>query len=155
MIGLHNLKSAPGAVKNRKRIGRGPGSGFGKTAGRGQNGQKSRTGYHRNLAFEGGQMPLIRRIPKRGFTNIFKQRFNIVSLDALAKTGLDEVTIADYFARKLARNKRAKIKVLGDGKLTRKMTIHAHQFSHSALAKIKKAGGQAVVFKGDKEGDKN
>ena len=89
MITLANLKPAKGAKKNRKRVGRGPGSNYGKTAGRGMNGQKSRSGYSRKRGFEGGQMPLVRRIPKRGFTNIFKKEFNIVNLKDIERIGLD------------------------------------------------------------------
>ncbi|MCK5222294.1 MAG: 50S ribosomal protein L15, partial [Candidatus Aminicenantes bacterium] len=92
-MSLANLKPAKGSVKKRKRIGRGPGSGFGKTAGRGMNGQKSRSGYSRKRGFEGGQMPLIRRIPKRGFTNIFKVTYNVVNVGDIDKSGLDELNI--------------------------------------------------------------
>jgi large subunit ribosomal protein L15 len=146
MITLANLKPAKGAVKKRKRVGRGPGSGTGKTAGRGMNGQKSRSGYSRKRGFEGGQMPLVRRVPKRGFTNIFKTEFNIINLDIIEKTGLDEIKIEDFFEKKLAKNKNGKIKVLGNGALTRKVHIHAHKFSQSALDKIKGAGGEATVI---------
>ncbi len=149
MISLANLKPAKGAVKKRKRIGRGPGSGFGKTAGRGMNGQKSRSGYSRKRAFEGGQMPLVRRIPKRGFTNIFKTEYNIVNLDTIEKCGLDEITVGNFFEAKIAKNKRAKIKILGNGELKRKVIIHAHKFSKSALEKINKSGGTAIFLEGE------
>ena len=149
MINLSNLKPAKGAVKNRKRVGRGPGSGYGVTAGRGSNGQKSRSGYSHSRGFEGCQMPLVRRLPKRGFTNIFKKEFNIINLGDLEKCGLDEVKIQDYFDKNLARKRGADIKVLADGKLTRKIKIQAHQFSQAALDKIKKAGGQAIVTQGE------
>ena len=145
MITLANLKPAEGAVKKRKRVGRGPGSGTGKTAGRGMNGQKSRSGYSRKRGFEGGQMPLVRRIPKRGFTNIFKKQFNIINLDVIEKTGLDEIKIEDFFEKKLAKNNNGQIKILGNGTLTRKVHVHAHKFSQSALDKIKEAGGEATV----------
>jgi len=145
MITLANLKPAKGAVKKRKRVGRGPGSGNGKTAGRGMNGQKSRSGYSRKRGFEGGQMPLVRRIPKRGFTNIFKTQFNIINLDVIEKTGMEEIKIEDFFTNNLAKDKRGKIKILGNGALTRKVHIHAHKFSQSALEKIKEAGGEATV----------
>ena len=105
MISLSNLKPAKGAVKNRKRVGRGPGSGHGVNAGRGNNGQKSRSGYSHSRGFEGGQMPLVRRLPKRGFTNIFRKEFNIVNLGDLDKCGLDEVKIQDYFEKNLARKR--------------------------------------------------
>lgn len=146
MITLANLKPAQGAVKKRKRIGRGPGSGTGKTAGRGMNGQKSRSGYSRNRAFEGGQMPITRRIPKRGFTNIFKTIYNIVNLDSIEKIELEEIKLEDFFQNKLAKNNRGKIKVLGNGTLTRKVHIHAHKFSKSAVAKITEAGGVVTVI---------
>lgn len=144
MITLSNLKPAKGAVKKRKRIGRGPGSGYGKTAGKGMNGQKSRSGYSRKRGFEGGQMPLLRRVPKRGFTNIFKKEYNIVNLDSIEKSGLDEIKLEDFFEKRLARNKRAKIKILGDGELNRKVKVHAHKFSKTALEKIEKVGGKAI-----------
>jgi large subunit ribosomal protein L15 len=149
MISLSNLKPAKGAVRNRKRVGRGPGSGNGVNAGRGSNGQKARSGYQHSRGFEGGQMPLVRRLPKRGFTNIFKKQFNIVNLGDLDKLGLDEIKIQDYFDKNLARKRGAPIKVLADGKLTRKIKIQAHQFSQAALNKIKKAGGQAIVTQGE------
>ena len=150
MISLSNLKPAKGAVRNRKRVGRGPGSGNGVTAGRGSNGQKSRSGYSHSRGFEGGQMPLVRRLPKRGFTNIFKKEFNIINLGDLEKCKQAEFKIQDYFDQNLARKRGAAIKVLADGKFTRKMKIQAHQFSKAALDKIQKAGGEAVVCEGDK-----
>jgi large subunit ribosomal protein L15 len=146
MITLANLKPAKGAIKKNKRVGRGPGSGYGKTAGRGSNGQKSRSGYSRKRGFEGGQMPLSRRVPKRGFTNIFKTQYNIINLDSIEKTGLDEIKVEDFFERKLAKNSHAKIKILGNGKLTRKVHVHAHKFSKSAMEKIKEAGGDVTVL---------
>jgi large subunit ribosomal protein L15 len=149
MISLSNLKPAKGAVQKRKRVGRGPGSGYGVQAARGSNGQKSRSGYSHNRGFEGGQMPLVRRLPKRGFTSIFRREFNIVNLGELEKCGLNEVTIEDYFAKNLARRRGLGIKVLADGTLSRKMKIQAHQFSKAALEKIQKAGGEAVVCQGD------
>ncbi len=149
MISLNNLKPARGAVRNRKRVGRGYGSGTGKTSTRGSNGARSRTGYSKMRGFEGGQMPLHRRLPKRGFTNIFRREYNIVNLERLDKSGLAEVTLADYFERGLARRKQLPVKVLGNGKLTRKLTVHAHVFSASAREKIEKAGGKAVVLEGD------
>jgi large subunit ribosomal protein L15 len=146
MITLANLKPANGAVKNKKRVGRGPGSGYGKTAGRGMNGQKSRSGYSRKRGFEGGQMPLSRRVPKRGFTNIFRKQYNIINLDTIEKTGLDEIKIQDFFERKLAKKSQAKIKILGNGTISRKVHIHAHKFSKTALEKIKKAGGEVTIL---------
>jgi len=149
MITLANLKPAPGAVKDKKRVGRGPGSGNGKTAGRGSKGQRSRSGYSMMRGFEGGQMPLVRRVPKRGFTNIFKKQYSIVNLEAIEKSGLDEVTYEAFFEKRLARRTGEMIKVLGNGKLTRKIKIHAHKFSESALKKIKKSGGEAILIEGE------
>lgn len=150
MISLANLKPAKGAIKQKKRVGRGPGSGHGKTAGRGMNGQKSRSGYSRKKGFEGGQMPYIRRIPKRGFTNKFKKKYNVVNLTSIEKCGLKEIKIEDYFEIRLARMKRLEIKILGNGELKRKVKVHAHKFSKSAVEKIKKSGGQAIFFEGEK-----
>ncbi len=149
MISLANLKPAKGAIKKRKRIGRGPGSGFGKTAGRGMNGQKSRSGYSRKRGFEGGQMPLIRRIPKRGFTNIFKVRYNVVNVGELDKSGLDELNIEVLLEKNIIRDKRLKLKILGDGELTRKVKVTAHKFSKTAVEKIEKSGGEVVVLTGE------
>ncbi len=149
MISLSNLKPAEGAIKKRKRVGRGPGSGNGKTAARGMNGQKSRSGYSRKRGFEGGQMPLVRRIPKRGFTNIFKKQFNIINIDVIEQCGLEEINVHDYFELGVARHSEAMIKILGQGELTRKVKIHAHKFSKTALDKIAKAGGEAVVLQGE------
>jgi large subunit ribosomal protein L15 len=149
MISLSNLKPAEGAIKKKKRVGRGPGSGNGKTAARGMNGQKSRSGYSRKRGFEGGQMPLVRRIPKRGFTNIFKKEFNIINLELIEQCGLEEITVHDFFELGAAKKAEAMIKILGQGELTRKVKIHAHKFSKSALEKIAKAGGEAVVLQGE------
>lgn len=149
MITLAKLKPAKGAIKNKKRVGRGPGSGYGKTAGRGMNGQKSRSGYSKKRGFEGGQMPLNRRIPKRGFTNKFRKEYNIINLGCIEKMGLDEIKIDDFFEKKLARNKQLRIKVLGKGDLSRKVKIHAHKFSKSALEKIGKNGGEAIILEGE------
>ena len=149
MITLANLKPAKGAVKKRKRVGRGPGSGFGKTAGRGMNGQKSRSGYSRKRAFEGGQMPLTRWIPKRGFTNKFRTEYNIVNLESIEKIDLKEIKKEDFFERRLVRNKRLKIKVLGNGDFSRKIKIHAHCFSKAALEKIEKSGSKAIIIGGE------
>lgn len=149
MITLSNLKPTRGAVKKRKRVGRGPGSGHGKTAGRGMNGQKSRTGYSMKRGFEGGQMPLVRRLPKRGFTNKHRKEFNIVNLESIDTTGLNELKIEDFFEKKLARNRRLKIKILGNGDLSRKIDVQAHKFSRAAIEKIEKSGGKAIVIKGE------
>lgn len=146
MIDLSNLKPAPGAIKKKFRVGRGPGSGNGKTAGRGMNGQKSRSGYAHKRGFEGGQMPLARRVPKRGFVNIFRVELNAVNLDVLEACGLDEIRLEDFFEQRLARDRKALVKVLGRGELKRKITVHAHYFSKSAREKIEKAGGQVIVL---------
>jgi len=149
MITLANLKPAEGAIKKRKRVGRGPGSGLGKTAGRGMNGQKSRSGYARKRGFEGGQMPLVRRVPKRGFTNKFRTEYNVVNLDRIEKSGLDEIRPEDFVRMRMVRGKSVLIKVLGNGTLTRKVRVHAHRFSRSAVDKIQKLGGEAVTLGGD------
>lgn len=149
MITLANLKPADGAIKKRKRVGRGPGSGLGKTAGRGMNGQKSRSGYSRKRGFEGGQMPLHRRIPKRGFTNIFRVEYAVVNLDRIEKSGLAEIKPEDFARIGMVKGKEVMIKILGQGNLTRKVEIHAHRFSKSAIEKIEKQGGRAVLLGGD------
>jgi large subunit ribosomal protein L15 len=149
MITLANLKPAEGAVKKRKRIGRGPGSGWGKTAGRGMNGQKSRSGYARKRGFEGGQMPLVRRLPKRGFINKFRTEYAVVNLDRIEKSGLDEIRPEDFAQARMVRGRNVLIKVLGTGTLTRKVRVHAHRFSRSAIEKIQQQGGEAVTLGGD------
>jgi large subunit ribosomal protein L15 len=136
--------------KARKRIGRGPGSGQGKTAGRGHKGQGSRSGSSTSPVFEGGQMPLVRRIPKRGFTNRWADTVAIVNLACLDKhfqTG-DEVTPDTIHSKGLVRGSYDQLKVLGNGELTKNLKIVAHQFSRTATEKIEKAGGQAVVLPG-------
>lgn len=146
MITLSNLKNNPGARKNRKRVGRGIGSGTGKTAGRGQKGQKSRSGGNPHPWFEGGQMPLQRRLPKRGFTNIFKKSYDLVNLRALADLKVEGPVTPQVLRDKgLIRNEGA-VKVLGDGELSGAIEVHAHKFSQSAAQKIEKAGGKAVVL---------
>ena len=149
MITLANLKPADGAIKKRKRVGRGPGSGMGKTAGRGMNGQKSRSGYSRKRGFEGGQMPLVRRVPKRGFTNKFRTEYAVVNLDRIEKSGLDEIRPEDFVRTRMVRGRDVLIKVLGKGTLSRKVKVHAHRFSKSAIEKIQKQGGEAVTLGGD------
>jgi len=144
---LHNLHPAPGAKRPRKRVGRGPGSGNGKTAGRGHKGQKSRSGYSRRYGFEGGQMPLVRRIPKRGFTNIFRVEFQVVNLRDLERVFSDGDTVSPevLVEKGLARGGKRLIKVLADGDLTKKLIVQAHKFSGSARAGIEKAGGSCEV----------
>jgi large subunit ribosomal protein L15 len=146
MITLSNLKNKPGSRKNPKRVGRGSGSGMGKTCGRGQKGQKSRSGGKPHPWFEGGQMPLQRRLPKRGFTNIFKKSYDLVNLRSLAELKVDGALTPQVLKEKgLIRDLKA-VKVLGDGELTGAVEIHAHKFSQSALQKIEKSGGKAVVL---------
>ena len=144
---LHDLHPAPGAKRSRKRVGRGPGSGSGKTAGRGHKGQKSRSGYSRRYGFEGGQMPLVRRIPKRGFHNVFRVEFEIVNLRDLQrvfKSG-DTVTPEVLSERGLVRGGRRPVKILADGEIKKKLTVRAHRFSASARASIEAAGGTCEV----------
>ncbi|HEY6322964.1 MAG TPA: 50S ribosomal protein L15 [Thermoanaerobaculia bacterium] len=141
---LHELSPAKGSKHARKRLGRGPGSGTGKTAGRGEKGQKSRSGHTHRPGFEGGQMPLVRRVPKRGFTNIWRTEYTVVNLSQLEKldptTGGGEVTPDILVARGLARRGRP-VKVLGVGEVGRAYKVKAHRFSKSARAKIEAAGG--------------
>ena len=139
---LNNLKPKKGARHARKRVGRGPGSGHGKTAGRGEKGQKSRTGFSRMLGFEGGQMPLHRRLPKRGFTNIFKKEIAVVNVSDLERFD-NGATVDEGTLRKagLVKGHADGIKILGDGKLTKKLTVHAHKFSGAARKHIEAAGG--------------
>ncbi|MBT8207609.1 MAG: 50S ribosomal protein L15 [Acidimicrobiia bacterium] len=140
---LHDLSPAKGSRRARKRVGRGPGSGTGKTAGRGHKGQRSRSGFSRTAGFEGGQMPLIRRVPKRGFTNIFRTEYSVVNVARLA--ALDgEVTPEVLVDSGLAR-KGMPIKVLGNGEIDKALTVSAHKFSESARQKIEAAGGRCEV----------
>ncbi len=146
---LSNLKAPKKANTGRKRVGRGMGSGMGKTSTRGHKGQRSRSGSHMMRGFEGGQMPLHRRLPKRGFTNIFRTEYTIVNLDRIAELKVAEIGLDDYRKLGLASGKNALIKVLGSGELKKAVTIHAHKFSKSATEKIEKAGGKAVVIGGE------
>lgn len=143
---LSNLRAPKKANTGRKRVGRGMGSGMGKTSTRGHKGQRSRSGSHMMRGFEGGQMPLHRRLPKRGFTNIFRVEYTIVNLERIAELGVKEITLDDYKKLGLASSKKALIKILGSGELTAAVTVHAHKFSKSAAEKIEKAGGKAVVL---------
>ncbi len=142
---LSNLRAPREANTKRKRVGRGMGSGMGKTSARGHKGQRSRSGSHMMRGFEGGQMPLHRRLPKRGFTNIFRTEYTVVNLDRIALLGVAEIGLDDYLKLGLASKKRTLIKVLGSGELKKAITIHAHKFSKSAAEKIEKAGGKAVL----------
>jgi len=144
--GVHDLAPAAGATHYRKRVGRGPGSGHGKTAGRGYKGQKSRTGYRHMRGFEGGQMPLHRRVPKRGFTNIFRVEYDIVNLGDLDRFEAGAtVTPQSLAAAKLARQSRP-VKILGDGEIKKALHVSAHKFSASAKARIEAAGGRCEVL---------
>lgn len=146
-FGLHNLLPVPGATHSRKRVGRGPGSGHGKTAGRGNKGQKSRAGYRHLRGFEGGQMPLHRRVPKRGFTNIFRVEYDVVNLSDLDRFAAGSTVTPDALAEKrLARGSRP-VKVLGGGELQKPLQVSAHKFSASARARIEAAGGRCEVLK--------
>jgi large subunit ribosomal protein L15 len=141
---LHELTPAKGSKQSRKRVGRGPGSGLGKTAGKGHKGQKSRSGYSRQAGFEGGQMTLVRRVPKRGFTNLFKTTYAVINLHQLGEFER-EVTPESLVARGLVRS-GLPVKVLGDGELSKALTVVAHKFSRSARAKIEAAGGSCQEY---------
>jgi large subunit ribosomal protein L15 len=144
-MNLSTLRAPKNATEKRKRVGRGMGSGMGKTSTRGHKGQRSRTGSRMIRGFEGGQMPLHRRMPKRGFTNIFRKEFNIVSLERLVELG--ETIITPEVLRKAGVIKtKHPVKVLGDGDLKIALTVHAHKFSKSAQEKITKAGGKFEVL---------
>ena len=147
MMKLHELSPAPGSVKERKRIGRGAASGQGKTAGKGHKGQKARSGSNAHIGFEGGQMPLQRRIPKRGFNNIFATKYATVNVAALDKfEDGATVTIEALVESGLVKKTLDGVKVLGQGELTKKLTVQANAFSASAKAKIEAAGGKAEVI---------
>jgi large subunit ribosomal protein L15 len=142
-MNLSNLKYAPGSRKKRKRVGRGQGSGHGKTSGRGEKGARSRAGFKNKLGFEGGQTPLQRRLPKRGFYNRFKKEFQIINLKDLER--LENVTKIDpqvLYERGLIKKKNIPVKILGNGELNREIEISAHAFSQSARDKITAAQGR-------------
>lgn len=144
---LEELKPAAGATKKTKRVGRGYGSGSGKTSGKGHKGQKARSGGVKGAGFEGGQMPLQRRIPKRGFTNIFRKEFSIINLQDLeALAGPDAVTPEMLMQKGLIKNMKNGVKVLGMGELKAKLTVRAHKFSKVAVEKIQAAGGKVEVI---------
>lgn len=144
---LHNLQPAPGSNKKNKRIGRGPGSGFGGTATRGHKGAKSRSGYKHKVGFEGGQMPLQRRVPKFGFKNINRVEYKAINLDALealaAASNLTKVTVDDLRQAGLV-SKKALVKVLGNGSLSHALEVEAQAFSKSAEEAVKAAGGSVI-----------
>ncbi len=146
-MNLHELRPPRGSRRRRVRVGRGIGSKLGKTAGRGNKGQKSRTGYSRRMGFEGGQMPLHRRLPKRGFHNPFGGEFAVVNVELLNTFAAGEtVTPEALRARGLVRKSRLPVKVLGNGELKTALTVQAHAFSRSAQDKIARAGGKAEVL---------
>ncbi len=145
-LALNNLHPAPGSTHKKKRVGRGPGSGLGKTSGKGHKGQKSRSGYSSRPGFEGGQMPLQRRLPKRGFTNIFKKQWIEISLakiDENFKSG-DEVTPEILHERGLIKKAKHDLVILGNGEISKSLKISAHRFTKTAKDKIEKAGGSAT-----------
>ncbi|HEY0376598.1 MAG TPA: 50S ribosomal protein L15 [Pyrinomonadaceae bacterium] len=147
-MGLDNLRAPKGATHKKKRVGRGPGTGLGKTAGRGEKGQKSRSGYSSKIGFEGGQMPLHRRLPKRGFTNIFKKEWIEVSLSSLEQhfEADAEVTPEVLHERGLIKKVKRDVVVLGTGEISKALRVSAHRFTKSAREKIERAGGAATLI---------
>jgi large subunit ribosomal protein L15 len=143
---LSNIRRPKGANENKKRVGRGMGSGMGKTSTRGHKGQGSRSGSRQKRGFEGGQMPLHRRLPKRGFTNIFRTEYAVVNIDALAALGQSDVTPESLRAAGLVKRRDALVKVLGDGELKGAVNVRAHKFSKSAQEKIAAAGGKIEII---------
>jgi large subunit ribosomal protein L15 len=144
-MNLSNIRAPKKATEKIKRVGRGMGSGMGKTSARGHKGQHSRSGSSLMRGFEGGQMPLHRRVPKRGFTNIFKKEFNVINLEKLAALGEGVITLEVLKNAGLVK-RDLPVKVLGDGELKAALTVHAHKFSKSAQEKIEKAGGKVEVL---------
>lgn len=142
-LGLNNLRPTKGSTHKKKRVGRGPGSGLGKTSGRGHKGQKSRSGYSSKIGFEGGQMPLQRRLPKRGFTNIFKKQWIEISLGKLGEnfSAGEEVTPEILHERGLIKKAKHDLVILGNGEIDKALKISAHRFTKSAKEKIENAGG--------------
>jgi large subunit ribosomal protein L15 len=145
-MNLSNLRPAKGSRKDDKRVGRGPGSGRQKTSGRGHKGQLAGAGFSRKRGFEGGQMPLHRRLPKRGFNNIFKKVWAEVNLDRLAKIHTNEIHLKDMVEAGLIQKESEQVKILGRGTMASPKTIHAHKFSQSAKTKIEEAGGKALII---------
>ena len=151
-LALNNLKPATGSTHKKKRVGRGPGSGLGKTAGRGHKGQKSRSGYSSKIGFEGGQMPLQRRLPKRGFTNIFKKKWLEISLAKLEEnfSAGDEITPEILHERGLIKKAKHDLVILGSGEISKALKISAHRFTQTAREKIEKVGGSITEIKKEK-----
>ena len=145
-MNLSSLRPPAGSTKKRKRVGRGPGSGHGKTSGRGEKGQKSRTGYSRRPGFEGGQMPLVRRVPKRGFNNIFRKEYALVNLERLEGLEGNEFTPATLLERGVIGSLRNGLKVLAEGEITRAINVSTHKISQAAQQKIEAAGGKVTVI---------
>jgi large subunit ribosomal protein L15 len=145
-MNLSNLRAPKKANRNRKRVGRGMGSGHGKTSTRGHKGQGSRSGSSLMRGFEGGQMPLHRRLPKRGFTNIFRTEYTVLNLDRLAELNESELTLEKFIAKGLLKRRNELLKILGNGEVGAAITVHAHKFSKAAQEKIEKAGGKAVLI---------
>lgn len=143
---LSDLHPAKNSRRKPRRVGRGPGSGRQKTAGRGTKGQKSISGYSMKRGFEGGQMPLHRRLPKRGFTNIFKKEYSEVNLIRLERVNKKKIEPKDLAEAGLVKKETDQVKILGRGEISSSKTIHAHKFSRSAQKKIEKAGGKAVLI---------
>jgi large subunit ribosomal protein L15 len=144
-MNLSNLRPAKGSRKDDKRVGRGPGSGRQKTSGRGHKGQLAGAGFARKRGYEGGQMPLHRRLPKRGFTNIFRKVWAEVNLDRLENIKKNEVNLKDMVEAGLINKESEQVKILGRGTMASPKTIYAHKFSQSAKAKIEEAGGKALI----------
>jgi large subunit ribosomal protein L15 len=145
-MNLSNLHPSKGSRKNKRRVGRGPGSGRQKTSGRGTKGQKSISGYSRKRGFEGGQMPLNRRLPKRGFTNIFRKEYSEVNLDKIVKIKKKEIKLVDLVKHRIIKKESARVKILGRGDISSAKTIYAHKFTRSAQKKIEDAGGKAALI---------
>lgn len=145
---LHDLRPAAGSTKERKRIGRGPGSGTGKTSGRGHKGQKARSGVSIPAGFEGGQMPLQRRVPKRGFTPLDRVEYQVVNVRTLEEMTESDVTPEVLRGHGLIGSLKEPVKVLGDGEISRAVNVSAHAFSASAKAKIEEAGGSVTALEG-------
>ena len=144
-MNLSNLRAPKSANRNKKRVGRGMGSGHGKTSTRGHKGQGSRSGSSLMRGFEGGQMPLHRRLPKRGFTNIFRTEYTVLNLDRLVALGEKELTLEAFQAKGYLKSRGELLKILGNGEITTAITVHAHKFSKAAQEKIEKAGGKEVL----------
>ena len=144
---LHNLQPPSGAVKSRKRLGQGEGSGTGRQSGRGHKGQLSRSGYSRRIGFEGGQMPLIRRLPKRGFHNIFRTEYAEVNVGRLEALGVKEITPELLVERRVVRNLKDGVKILGNGEIKKALKVKVHAISEGARKKIEAAGGKVELIR--------